>query len=119
MITYQKNPNNNIVEICIDGQITEADFERLANYLKADINEHGELRLLEEVRHFEGIDPITLLKDILFGLSPVNDFTHAAVVSDAKWIPTYTDEINNLLFTKVKAFEAEQIDKARDWLASN
>lgn len=87
--------------------------------IKANINEHGELRLLEEVRHFEGVDPITLLKDILFGLSPVNDFTHAAVVSDARWIATYTDAIDNLLFTKVKAFESAEIEDARGWLANS
>ncbi|MBE9045568.1 STAS/SEC14 domain-containing protein [Pleurocapsales cyanobacterium LEGE 10410] len=119
MITYQKNSDNNIVEICVDGQITEADFERLANCLKADINEHGELRLLEEVRYFEGVDPITLLKDILFGLSPVNDFTHAAVVIDAEWMSTYIQAIDNVLFTKVKAFDSAEIEDARNWLANS
>lgn len=118
MIKYQKNPNDNIVEICIDDRITEADFQQLTNHLKADINKHGELRLLEEVRHFD-IDSLTLLKDILFGLSPVNDFTHAAVVSDAEWMSTYIQAIDSVLFTKVKAFDSAEIEDARNWLANS
>ncbi|MBE9048724.1 STAS/SEC14 domain-containing protein [Pleurocapsales cyanobacterium LEGE 10410] len=52
-------------------------------------------------------------------MSPVNDFTHAAVVSDAKWMSTYIQAIDNVLFTKVKAFDSAQIDEARVWLADS
>ncbi|WP_228056965.1 STAS/SEC14 domain-containing protein [Tychonema sp. LEGE 07203] len=54
--------------------------------MKADIEKHGKLRLLEEIRSFEGIDPITLWKDAQFRLNHVADFTYAAVVAGAEWI---------------------------------
>jgi hypothetical protein len=119
MIKYQKNPENNIVEICIDGKITETDFDRVITQLKADLQKHGKLRILEEIRSFEGIDPIALWKDLNFGLSHINDITHAAVVADAKWMRTFAEALDNVLSAKVKAFESTQIDEAKIWLASS
>lgn len=116
MIEYKNNPNNNIVELMIEGKITEADFDRAIVQMKADIQKHGKLRLLEEIRSFEGIDPMTLWKDAQFGLSHVGDFTHVAVVADAEWVRTISAAADNLLSAKVKAFELAQIEAARAWL---
>ena len=117
MIEYKNNPENNIVEIVIEGKITEEDFDRVVSQLKADIAKHGKLRVLEEVRHFEGIDPIALWKDIRFGFAHLNDFTHAALVADAKWMRTLTEVFDRVLSVKVKTFEPSQIEEARHWLA--
>ena len=117
-IAYRNNPDNNIVEICVDGKISETELDRVTSQLKADIQKYGKLRILEEIRSFDGIDPITLWKDIQFSLSHVNDFTHAAIVADAKWMRTYAEAMDNVLSAKVKAFEPSQIDEARVWLSS-
>lgn len=117
MIEYRNNPNNNIVEISVAGKITEADFDRVIAQLKTDIEKHGKLRILEEVRSFDGIDPIVLWKDVRFGFAHINDFTHAAVVTDAKWMQTFAEAVGSVLSAQVKAFEASQIEAARMWLA--
>lgn len=117
MIEYRNNPNNNIVELTVEGKITAADFDQVVVQMKADIKKHGKLRLLEEIRSFEGIDPIALWKDAQFGLAHVGDFTHAAVVADAEWVRTISAAAANLLLsTQVKAFERSQLEAAREWL---
>ena len=116
---YKNNPNNNIVEIYVDGKITETDLERAISLLKVDLQKHSKLQILEEIRSFEGINPIAVWKDLQFGLSHVDDFTHAAVVADAKWMRTFAEALDNVLSAKVKAFEAALIDEARVWLASS
>lgn len=118
MMEYRNNFNSNIVEISVEGKITEADFDRVILQLKADIEKHGKLRILEEIRNFDGIDSIILWKDVRFGLAHVKDFTHAAVVTDAKWMRTFAKAIGSVLLTKVKAFEESQIEEARTWLAN-
>lgn len=118
-IKYKNNPNSNIVEIYVDGKITETDLERVISLLKVDLQKHGKLRILEDIRSFEGIDPIALWKDLQFGLSHINDITHAAVVADAKWMRTFAEALDNVLSAKVKAFESAQIDEAKVWLASS
>ncbi|MBE9045569.1 STAS/SEC14 domain-containing protein [Pleurocapsales cyanobacterium LEGE 10410] len=118
-IEYKNNSDSNIVEIYVDGKITETDLERVISLLKVDLQKHGKLRILENIRSFEGIDPIALWKDLNFGLSHVDDITHAAVVADAKWMRTFAEALDNVLSAKVKAFEAAQIDEAKIWLASS
>ncbi len=118
MIEYSNNLDNNIVEICLDGKITEADLFRIVIQLEADIEKHGKLRILEEIRHTDGIDPILLWKDARFGLVHMHDFTHAAVVSDAKWMRTFAEAVGGVLSAEVKAFERSQLGEAREWLVS-
>ena len=116
MIEYKNYPDNNIAEISVAGKITEADFDRVSSQMKADINKHGKLRLLEVFHSFEGIDPITLWKDAKFGLAHLNDFTHVAIVAEPTWLQTIAGAVGNLLSAKVKAFEGSQIETARAWL---
>lgn len=119
MIEYRNNPDNNIVEITVEGKVTEADFDTVIAKLKADIEKHGKLRILEEIRSFTGIDPIALWKDAKFGFAHVNDFTHAAVVSDAQWMRTIAEALGSVLSAEVKAFEVSEIEAAREWLKNS
>lgn len=116
MIDYQKHDTLNLVELTIFGAITEEDFDRVSAQLTADIEQHGKLRLLEEIRSFEGMDPITLWKDVQFSFQHINDFSHVAVVAEAEWVRTISTAIDNILQAQVKAFEPSQIETARTWL---
>ncbi|MBE9048791.1 STAS/SEC14 domain-containing protein [Pleurocapsales cyanobacterium LEGE 10410] len=118
MIEYKSYPDNNLVEISVSGKITEADFDRVISQMKADIDKHGKLRLLEIFHSFEGIDPIALWKDAKFGLAHLNDFTHVAVVAEPTWMQTFASAVDNLLSAKVKPFESSQVEQARTWLLS-
>lgn len=116
MIEYKNNSDNNLIELAVEGRLTEADFDGAIAQMKADIAKHGKLRLLEELRSFEGMDPIALWKDARFGLTHVGDFTHVAVVAEAEWVRTISAAANNILSAKVRAFEPSQIEEARAWL---
>ncbi|NJN11196.1 MAG: STAS/SEC14 domain-containing protein [Richelia sp. RM2_1_2] len=117
-IEYRNNSDNNIVEITIEGLITAADFDRVISQMKADFKKHEKLCILEEIRSFEGIDPMALWQDIQFGLPHINDIARVAVVTDMKWIQTFSSAIDNILDAEVKAFDLSQIESARKWLAS-
>ncbi|NJM99242.1 MAG: STAS/SEC14 domain-containing protein [Phormidesmis sp. RL_2_1] len=116
MIEYKNNSHDNVVEIAVEGKLTEADFERAISQMTADIEKHGKLRLLEEIRSFEGMDLMALWKDAQFGLKHVNDFSHVAVVADAEWMRTIAAAAGNVLSAEVKAFDRASIDAARNWL---
>jgi SpoIIAA-like len=120
MIEYTRNPDRNIVKIIIAGKITEDDFDRVITQLKIDLERHHKLRILEEVRQLEGIDPLVFWKDICFGFAHLNDFTHAALVADSQWLRTMTDIFINIfpIGVKVKVFEPSQIDAAQNWLVN-
>jgi len=121
VIEYRNNPTSNVVELIIEGKITEADLDQVIAQMKLDISRHGKLKLLEEIRSFEGIDPMALWKDAQFGLSHVDDFSHVAVVAEEAWMRTISTAADNILSAEVKAFEPSQHEAARTWLltASN
>ncbi|MEM9150912.1 MAG: STAS/SEC14 domain-containing protein [Cyanobacteria bacterium P01_F01_bin.3] len=116
MIEYKNNPNDNVVELAVEGKVTEAELESAVIQMTADIEKHGKLRLLEEIRSFEGMDLMALWKDAQFGLKHVNDFTHVAVVADAEWIRTIATAAGNVLSAEVKGFSRSDVDAARNWL---
>jgi hypothetical protein len=120
MIEYTRNSDNNIVKIIISGKITEDDFDRVIAQFKVDLGRHRKLRILEEVRQLEGIDPLAFWKDIRFGFAHLHDFTHAALVADTQWLRTITGAFINIfpIDVKVKVFEASQIDEAQNWLVN-
>lgn len=116
MIEYKQASDNKIAEIIVEGKVTEADFDRVSAQIGADIGKYGKLRLLEDIRSFEGMDLIALWKDTQFGLKHFNDFSYVAVVADAEWMRTFATAANTVLSAEVKAFERTSIDVARNWL---
>ncbi|MFK8183159.1 MAG: STAS/SEC14 domain-containing protein [Phormidesmis sp.] len=116
MIEYKQAIDNNVAEIAVEGKLTEADFDQAIEQMTADIEKHGQLRLLEEIRSFEGMDLMALWKDAQFGLKHVNDFSHVAVVADVEWMRTISTAVGNVLSAEVKAFDRANIDAARNWL---
>ena len=93
-------------------QSSDIELDRVTTQLKENIQKHSKLRILEEIRSFDGIDSITLWKDVQFSLFHVNDFTHAAVMADAKWMRTYAEAMDSILSAKVQAFKLAKIDRA-------
>lgn len=116
MIEYKSDLTDNVVEIVVEGKLTEADFDRVIAQMTADIEKHGKLRLLEEIRSFEGMDLMTFWKDAEFGLKHVNDFSHVAVVADAEWMRTIAAAADNILSAEVRAFDLASVEAARNWL---
>ena len=117
MIEYKNNSSNNIVELAVEGKLTEADFDGVIAQLKADIAKHGKLRLLEELRSFEGMDPIALWKD-LKQVRLVDNISRVALVADQKWMRTLAEAAGSVVSAEVKSFERSQITEARAWLSA-
>lgn len=114
-LQYVSNLESNLVEIVVEGKVTESDYERIVPQLKADVERHGKLKVLEEIRSFEGIDPMALWRD-LRQASMIEDFTHVAVVADAQWLRTLADAVSSMIPAEVRSFERTQIEEARTWL---
>lgn len=117
MIEYRNSPNNNIVELTVEGKITTADFNSLIVKVDADFATYGKLRVLEDIRSFKEIDPMVLWT-ALRQIQRTYDVTHAAIVVDAKWLRTIAENIGGLYPFEIKVFERSLIEEARVWLAN-
>ena len=116
MISYREVPGSRVVEITVDGPISRAAFEEIAGKLEARIALHGKVRLLEEIRRLDGIDPTTFWDDLKFSLRHLNDFSRCAVVTDRRWIEWFAKAVDPFVACEIRHFPPEQIDDARRWL---
>ncbi|MCA9819042.1 MAG: STAS/SEC14 domain-containing protein, partial [Cyanobacteria bacterium HKST-UBA01] len=82
MITYNEIPESKIVEFTVDGKINAEDYHKLAENFLAFVEKHDKVRVLKQIKSFEGFD-LEILREKLLGelLRHQGNITHAALVS--------------------------------------
>ena len=68
MLSYEKKPESDIAEIVVDGKISDEEMNAVITAMKSDLGTGRKLRLLEDVRAFEGMEPAAFFKDPRFGI---------------------------------------------------
>ena len=114
--TYIEHPDAKMIEIIVDGKVTEADFDQLSSQIKSFIGTHGKIKILEIVRDFGGFDWAALTKGIKFDMEHLKDFTHCAVVTDEGWIGPMTRMLSPFFSIQIRTFSMDQEGDARLWL---
>ena len=116
MLSYTKKPDTNIAEIVVDGKIADAEMDAVMTAMKADLD-NGKLKLLEDIRAFDGMEPAAFFKDPRFGLSMMKGVSHVALVTDAPWLKALAETFNFVSPAQIKVFDRARLDEARTWLA--
>ena len=75
MIVYRNNLDNNIVELVTDDDSSETGAVDIVTKIEADMAQHGQLRILHEIRSPDGTDPSTFWKDARFALAHDKGFS--------------------------------------------
>ena len=115
---YKDDPAARMVEITVDGRVTEADFDEIAARLASFIADHGPIRILEIVKSFDGFDLATIPKGVMFDIRHLKDFTHCAVVTDNGWIGPFTRAMSPFFSIDIRVFPLAEEAAARAWLKS-
>ncbi|GEP10051.1 STAS/SEC14 domain-containing protein [Methylobacterium gnaphalii] len=116
MLTYEKKPKSSFAEIVVDGKITDDEMNKVMAAMKADLDSGTKLKLLEDIRTFEGMEPAAFFKDPRFGISMMKGVSHVALVTDAQWLKMVAETFSFVSPTQIKVFERAKIDEARAWL---
>ena len=56
MLSYKEYDNAQAVEIVLSGRVSTEEFDKVARKLEAFIKRHGQIRVLEVIKDFEGMD---------------------------------------------------------------
>ena len=117
MITYKEFPESKIVEFSVDGKINANDYHSLAEHFLAFVEKHGKVRVLKQIKSFDGFD-LEILREKLLGelLRHKDNITHAAVVSDEPWIEQIGRFTAPAFACKTRFFKCADIEEAREWL---
>ena len=116
MILYHTDPDSPVVEISVEGNITDHDLREAIERLREDLELNGKTRVLERIEHFTGIEPKALWTDLTLGVSVARKITRAAVVADSGWIHASMHLARFFTKAEVKAFHVNELDQARAWI---
>jgi hypothetical protein len=119
MIHQSTEPGSPVVEITVEGTITNQELEDAIQALKAGFDVDGKTRVLEIIQHFTGIEPSAMWTDIRLGVPLAQKIERVAVVADQAWIRQMA-QLGGL-FTKaeLRVFPPAEIGEARSWIAAD
>jgi hypothetical protein len=119
MIHYSTQPGSPVVEITVEGKITNRDLEDAIKRIHSEFDQDGKCRVLEIIRHFTGMELSALWTDIRLGVPLAQKIDRVAIVADQRWIRQLA-EIGRL-FTKaeLKVFTMDELAVARTWIAAD
>jgi hypothetical protein len=119
MIQYSTQPGSPVVEITVEGTLTNKDLEEAINGLHSRFDQDGKTRVIEIIRHFTGMELAALWTDIRLGVPLARKVDRVAVVADQKWIRQLAEL--GRLFTKaqLKVFALDELAQARAWIAAD
>lgn len=116
MLSYQEHDNAQAVEIRLTGRVSTEEFDRVATKLEAFIKRHGQVRVLEVIQDFEGMDAAALWHDVKFSLRHLQDFNRIAVVASPDTHNLWSSLVSPFMDCEVEHFAPDEIEAARDWL---
>lgn len=117
-IQYREDDSTKVAEITVSGKITLEDYTSAVEPMQAFIDKHGTVKFLEVIESFSGFDPATLWPGIKFDWKNIMHISHVAVVTDIGWMGPMSKAAGALLPTKLRVFDLDDLDEARDWLAN-
>jgi hypothetical protein len=116
MLSYIEHDNAQAVEIILSGRVSTREFDRVAERLEAFIDRHGQVRVLEQIKDFEGMDAQALWHDIKFSFLHLKNFSRIAVVGHPEIHNLWSRLVSPFMECEVEHFAPDQIEEARDWL---
>jgi hypothetical protein len=117
MIRYSTEPNSPVVELTVEGRVSDADLKAAIARLRDDLERNGKTRVLEVIRRFTGMEPQALWTDLRLGLPLAHKVSRVAVVADQAWIRAASHLGRFFISAELKAFEPAELDQARTWIA--
>jgi FAD/FMN-containing dehydrogenase len=118
MIRYSTEANSPVVELMVEGVVTNADLAANMDRLRQDLEQNGKTRLIEIISNFHGMEPAAFWTDLTRAPALASKLTRVAVVADKAWMRAMTGVAPLFTRAEVKAFAPEQLGEARSWIAA-
>ena len=92
------------------------EFDAIAKKLEAFIKRHRQVRVLEVIQDFEGMDAAAFWHDVKFSLRYLHDFRRLAIVTNPDMHHLWSALVAPFMRRKVEHFPPGEVDAARAWL---
>ncbi len=116
ILSYKEYDNAQAVEIVLGGRVSTEEFDAIAKKLEAFIKRHGQVRVLEVIQDFEGMDALAFWHDVKFSLRHLHDFSRLAVVVNPDVHHLWSALVAPFISCEVEHFPPDEVEAARNWL---
>jgi hypothetical protein len=89
------------------------EFDAIAKKLEAFIKRHRQVRVLEVIQDFEGMDAAAFCHDVKFSLRHLHDFSRLAIVTNPDMHPLWSALVAPFMRRNVEHFPPGEVDAAR------
>ena len=119
MIRYSTQPGSPVVEITVEGTVTNQELEEAIKGLQAGFDHGGKTRIIEIIQHFTGIELSAIWTDIRLGVPLAQKVERVAVVADQKWIRQLAELGHLFTRAELKVFAPAELEQARAWISAD
>jgi len=104
------------IEITVDGDIGESDFDAAVEAIEAVFAKHGHVNAVEVIRRLGTMPPGLFWRDVKYSFSHLDRFGRCAVVTELGWIgplarffAAFTPHV------EIRTFPMTELEAARAW----
>jgi len=109
---------NGLLEVHLSGKLTKEFYEQFVPAIEEQITEHGKVSILVIMHDFHGWTAGALWEDLKFDFKHWRDIERLALVGETKWQHGMAVFCKPFTTAKVRYFDHENLDEARQWLVS-
>lgn len=117
-VQVEERIQGKVLAVEVTGQLDKQDYEQFGPQVDRMIQQHGKIRVLLETHDFKGWDAGALWEDIKFSASHFNDIERLAIVGEKKWEKGMASFCKPFTTAKVRFFEKDQAEQARQWIGA-
>jgi len=109
--------HTNVIGITIKDQLGVDDMKTLLPFMRRSINTHGKIRLLLDLRDFQGVESKGVLKIFRVGFKQRFHVEKKAIIADQHWIYLWGKCLFLFSKTEVRCFPSHDEEKAWEWIS--
>ncbi|WP_017549116.1 STAS/SEC14 domain-containing protein [Salinicoccus carnicancri] len=116
MIELEESEYPNLVQMTVDGKMTEEDVEMIETFIDEHYGHEETLNALVDIKNFEGTDLLGIVKGILVDIKHWKKYGKFAVITDSVLVEGGSEISNLAPGIEVEQFDRAQKDQAWEWL---
>lgn len=116
MFEFLDHQNSEIIGVRVSGKVDRDTYREMLEKIEEQIAVHKPVRILFELKDFEGWGPRVAWEDLKFDIRHNRDVSRAAIVGDRKWEEVLTGLLRPLAHADVRYFDLAEEDEAWRWI---
>lgn len=119
MFKIERDSDSSLVKMLVSGKLTHRDYEQCVPQIEAAIEESGPLRIVMELKDFQGWEPRAAWDELKFDIRHRADFRRMAIIGDKAWESWATTLSKPFFDAEMRFFPSKDAAKAEAWVGGD